>query len=190
LSAAAASSGAVPRQTPSAESTDRLALTVFAALVVACFAAFFITQRLKHTPTVVQRFFLEPFFAPIPSGVHKVERISFRIKQSDEVTVTVIDAADHAVALLAHDRPLARYTQLSLTWNGRTGKSPAVSGQLAAGGSGHAATGVSQPPGSPAPAGEYRVRVTLRHADRTVISPHSFKLVRKPRHLTASGATP
>jgi len=29
---------------------------VFARLVVASFAAFFVTQRLKHTPTVVQRF--------------------------------------------------------------------------------------------------------------------------------------
>ena len=29
---------------------------MFALLVLACFAAFFLTQRLKHTPTAVQRF--------------------------------------------------------------------------------------------------------------------------------------
>ena len=33
---------------------------VFAVLVLACFVAFFLTQRLKHTPTAVQRFKLTP----------------------------------------------------------------------------------------------------------------------------------
>ena len=39
---------------------DPLARVVFALLVLACFAAFFLTQRLKHTPTAVQRFKLTP----------------------------------------------------------------------------------------------------------------------------------
>ena len=48
--------------------TDRLARAVFALLVVACFAAFFVTQRLKHTPTAVQAFKLTPFFSPTRAG--------------------------------------------------------------------------------------------------------------------------
>src|SRR5262249_17884676 len=48
--------------------TDRVARAVFALLVAACFAAFFVTQRLKHTPTAVQMFKLTPFFSPSPSG--------------------------------------------------------------------------------------------------------------------------
>ncbi|HST56276.1 MAG TPA: hypothetical protein VLJ42_10365 [Solirubrobacteraceae bacterium] len=162
--AAAANSSAPP---PAAGSPPHpLAPVVFAALVLASFAAFFVTQRLKHTPTVVQRFMLAPYFAPIPRGANKLERISFRIKQADAVTVTVINAAGASVATLAHSRPLARYTQLSLRWNGRAG--------------------TPTHPGAPAPAGEYRVRVTLHHQHRSVLSPHTFKLVRTPRHPAPS----
>ena len=157
--------------------TDRLARAVFTVLVLASFAAFFVTQRLKHTPTVVQRFMLTPYFSPTPTGRHKQERISFRIKEDDAVTVTIIDSAGEDVATLAHDRPLARYTQLSLSWNGRRGanggRGPRRSGPLA-GTSG-------SPTGPPAPAGEYRVRVSLRRQRRSVLSSRSFTLVLKSR---------
>ena len=62
--------------------TDSLARAVFALLVLACFVAFFLTQRLKHTPTAVQRFELTPFFSPTPAGHIKQERISFRIARN------------------------------------------------------------------------------------------------------------
>jgi hypothetical protein len=160
---------------------ERPARAVFAALVLASFAAFFITQRLKHTPTVVQRFELIPFFSPTPSGHHKQERISFKIKRADEVTVSIIDAAGDEVATLARDRPLARYQQLSLLWNGREGLNTPASrapGPLVQ----------SFNHGALAPAGEYHVRVSLHHQDRTVESPKGFKLVLKPRHASGSGA--
>ena len=48
--------------------TDRPARTVFALLVIACLAAFFVTQRLKHTPTAVQLFKLTPRFSPTPAA--------------------------------------------------------------------------------------------------------------------------
>jgi hypothetical protein len=160
---------------------ERAARVVFAALVLASFAAFFITQRLKHTPTAVQRFELIPFFSPTPSGHHKQERISFKIKQDDEVTVTILDSSEVEVATLARARPLKRYTQLSLLWNGREGPNRPARG----------APGLLVPSanaGRPAPAGEYHVRVSLRHQERTVISPKGFKLVRSPRH-PVSGAS-
>ena len=133
--------------------SSQLAKVVFAALVVASFAAFAITQHVKHTPTVVQRFMMTPNFSP--TGHHKLERISFRIKQDDEVTVTIVDASGEDIATLAHDLPLPRYTQLSLRWNGRRG--PTERGPLA-------------------PRGEYRVRVGLRRQHRAVLSPRSFEL--------------
>jgi hypothetical protein len=151
---------------------------VFAALVLASFAAFFITQRLKHTPTVVQRFELIPFFSPTPSGHHKQERISFKIKQYDKVTVTILDSQERAVATLARERPLGRYRQLTLLWDGREGPNTPASeapGLLVKSFNG----------GPAAPAGEYHVRVSLHEEERTVISPKGFKLVLKPR---AAGA--
>jgi len=60
--------------------------------VVACFAAFLITQRLKHTPTVVQLFKLTPSFSPTLPGFTKQEAISFKLSRADEVTVTIDSA--------------------------------------------------------------------------------------------------
>ncbi|HEX7609761.1 MAG TPA: hypothetical protein VF380_03725, partial [Solirubrobacteraceae bacterium] len=65
--------------------TDPLARAVFALLVLACFAAFFVTQRLKHTPTVVQRFALSPSFTPGAPGEAGKEAISFKLSQADDV---------------------------------------------------------------------------------------------------------
>ena len=70
---------------------DPLARTVFGLLVLACLAAFFITQRLKHTPTPIQRFERTPRFSPYPSGHNKLEQISFKLARADDVTVTIID---------------------------------------------------------------------------------------------------
>jgi len=94
---------------------------VFALLVLACFAAFFLTQRLKHTPTAVQRFQLTKSFSPTPSGRLKQERISFKLAQADGVTVSIIDAKGDVVATLVRDYRVPRYKQFSLRWNGHRG---------------------------------------------------------------------
>ena len=100
---------------------DPLARVVFAALLLACLAAFVITQRLKHTPTAVQSFKLTPIFAPVPAGHIKAERISFKLANAERVTVTILDSDERTVATLVRDRPVARYKQFSLRWNGRRG---------------------------------------------------------------------
>jgi hypothetical protein len=156
--------------------TDRLARVVFALLVIACFAAFIVTQRLKHTPTAVQHFQLTPFFSPTPSGHIKQARISFKLAHAEQVTVTIVDSAGNTVATLVRDRPVARYKQFSLRWNGRMGVAHSYTGISGADG-----TTIVVPvnTGRPAPAGEYRVRVTLREQNRSVLSPVGFTLVRR-----------
>jgi hypothetical protein len=155
--------------------TDALARAVFALLVLACFGAFILTQRLKHTPTPVQHFQLTPRFSPTPSGHIKQERISFKLARADAVTVTILDSAGDTVATLVRDRPVARYKQLSLRWNGRRGVPRGYTTLTTADG-----TTIVTPinTGSPAPAGEYRVHVTLREQHRTVPGPRNFTLVR------------
>ncbi|HXW58238.1 MAG TPA: hypothetical protein VEJ23_02040 [Solirubrobacteraceae bacterium] len=156
--------------------TDRLAAIVFALLVVACFAAFFVTQRLKHSPTAVQRFELTPRFVPTAGGPLSQERISFKIARADEVTVTIVNSSGDTVATLVRDHPVPRYKQVSLRWNGREG----------------AAVGYAlshTPDGTPiltafnrgrlAPEGEYRVRVALRAQHRELLSPRTFELQRE-----------
>jgi hypothetical protein len=151
-----------------------LARIVFALLVVACFAAFFVTQRLKHTPTVVQRFERTPTFTPTGPAPGNLEEISFKLASADEATVAIIDSSGDVVATLVRDRPLARYKQFSLRWNGRRGTAHRY-GQLETA-SGRAVL-VAENEGPLAPPGEYRVRVSLRRQNRTVLSPWSFTLV-------------
>lgn len=155
--------------------TDPLARTVFALLVVACFAAFFVTQRLKHTPTTVQHFEGPRTFSPGSSDPEaRQERLSFKLSRADEVTVTIIDADGNTVATLVRDYPVARYKQFSLRWNGRRGfprgfvglKSPTGRQIL-----------LPRNTGPLAPAGEYRVRVVLRGQGRELLLPRSFRLV-------------
>jgi len=153
---------------------ETLARVVFALLVVACFAAFFLTQRLKHTPTAVQRFERTPSFSPSAPAPANLEQISFKLARADEVTVTIIDSRGDLVATLVRDWPVPRYKQFSLRWNGRRGGARRY---------GHMRTPsgrtvlVPENAGALAPAGEYRVEVALRRQHRTVISPWSFTLV-------------
>ena len=145
---------------------------MFALLVIACFAAFFVTQRLKHTPTVIPHFELTPRFSP--GGHVKQEAISFKLTRADAVTVTIIDVNANTVATLVRHHRIPRYKEFSLRWNGRRGTA-------------HRFTTVATetgrtillplPTGSLAPPGEYRVQIGLREQDRVVILPRGFTLV-------------
>jgi len=148
---------------------------VFAALVLACFAAFFLTQRLKHTPTAVQAFKLTPRFTPSGTGANAQERISFKLARADAVTVTIIDEQGNLVATLVRGHRLPRYKQFSLRWNGHRGSARSLV-VIAAGLHGHTAL-LPANEGSLAPPGEYRVRVSLEEQARSVLSPRSFRLV-------------
>ncbi|MGA2164707.1 MAG: hypothetical protein ABSH36_09570 [Solirubrobacteraceae bacterium] len=167
--------GSAGRRSPG-ESAEayKLARVVFAALVVACFVAFVLTQRLKHTPTPVQEFKMDTSFTPtrVPAAGCRgrvpprlvnssewVEYLAFKIAQADEVTVEIVDSANHSVATIVRDLPVEKYKPLSLCWNGQLG--PTQSGGLA-------------------PPGEYRLRVSLRNQDLSRYSTTSFKLEPHP----------
>jgi hypothetical protein len=170
---AATAGGPAPARAWATDS-DPLARVVLAVLVLACFAAFFITQRLKHTPTSVQKFELAGLFSPFPSGHVKQEPISFKLAHADEVTVAITDSAGNVVATLVRDHAVPRYKQFSLRWNGRRGNARRV--RIV-----HTPAGrtilLPENTGRVAPAGEYRVRVSLRKQGLTVSSPRSFTLV-------------
>jgi hypothetical protein len=155
---------------------EPLARAVFAALVVACFAAFFVTQRLKHTPTVVQNFQLLPSFSPTPVGRHKEEQISFKLRSAEHATVAIIEARGNVVATLLRGYPVARYKQLSLRWNGRRGTARRYSTGTTEHGHRYL---VPANTGRLAPPGEYRVRLTLSGQPNPVLSARTFTLVRR-----------
>ncbi|HXB64234.1 MAG TPA: hypothetical protein VNV42_05085 [Solirubrobacteraceae bacterium] len=147
-----------------------LARVVFAVLVVACFVAFVLTQRLKHTPTPVQNFEADKLFHPtttpaaacrgkVPHSLvnssEQVEYLSFKPAQAERVTVEIIDSGEKSVATIVRGLPAERYKQLSLCWNGQLGATQR---------------------GGLAPSGEYRIQVKLLDAKRTVKSTKTFKL--------------
>jgi hypothetical protein len=153
---------------------QRLGRVVFGVLVVACFAAFVATQRLKHTPTPVQEFKMDKAFHPtrvpaaacrgrVPASLvnssERVEYLAFKIAQADGVTVEIVDSANHDVATVVRDLPVERYKPVSLCWNGQLGRTE--SGGLAA-------------------PGEYRLLVHLHSQDLTRYSTGSFRLEGRP----------
>ena len=117
-------------------SAERLGGAVFAVLVLACFAAFAVTQRLKHTPTAVQRFEMNPAFYPtraaaagchgrVPKGLvnasKRIEYLSFKTAQADTATVAIVNTAGGEEARIVRELPVERYKQVSLCWNGQRG---------------------------------------------------------------------
>lgn len=160
--------------TASAQSrqAQALARAVFALLVLACFVAFVLTQRLKHTPTPVQNFEADEVFYPhsAPAAAcrgkvahsqvnssERVEYLSFKPAQAEPVTVEILDSGEKSVATIVRALPAQRYKQLSLCWNGQLGATQR---------------------GGLAPPGEYRVQVKLLDLDRTVRSTKTFRLER------------
>jgi hypothetical protein len=148
--------------------------SVFALLVLACLGAFFVTQRLKHTPTPVQQFKRTPRFSPYPAGHNKLEQISFKLDRAETITVAILDSTGTTVATLLDGYRVARYKQFSLRWNGHRGR--AHGHRLGKTPAGHTFL-VPRNRGPLAPPGDYRVRITLSGQGRTVESPWTFTLV-------------
>jgi len=174
-----AAAGAGRGDSPSAtgpRTGDPLGRVVFAVLVVACFGAFFLTQRLKHTPTIVQTPKVTPYFSPYPGGHLPLEAISFKVANADQVTVTIVDSEGDTVATLVRDFPVARYKTLSLRWNGRRGVAHGYAVETSP--SGKTREYVPRITGPLAAPGEYRVHVSLRHHTYNANLPRAFNLVR------------
>ncbi len=154
----------------------RAAAAVFAILVLATAGGLFLAQRIKHTPTSVQGFALHPAaFSPARGST---EQVSFRTAKNDKVTVAIVGASGETVATLVRNLAWPRYLRLCLTWNGRRGGGHVTQGAATrpAAGICPAEPAFAQPGGRLAPAGDYRVRVTV-HRGQSVLSPSSFALV-------------
>jgi hypothetical protein len=142
------------------------ARVVFAVLVAATFGAFFVAQRLKHTPTVLQRVTGPLVFSPNGDGRQDRLPLSFELKSTDTISVDVIDRDGDPVRSLVSDRRVAAHHRVSMVWNGRTDAHRR------------------------APDGRYRIRVTLRDEARTVVIRHSYRLDTVPPRPRVVSITP
>ncbi|MBU3675338.1 MAG: hypothetical protein FGM34_09885 [Solirubrobacteraceae bacterium] len=131
-----------------------LSRIVFGLLVVAAAGAFFIAQRLKSAPPVVQGFRLSStVFSPNGDGRLDRERVSFLLKRGETVDVAVVNDQGDPVRELASGLQLRAYSRSPvLTWDGR------------------------DQDGRVAPDGRYRIRITLRREGRSIVVRESFLL--------------
>jgi hypothetical protein len=130
----------------------RTPIVVFGVLVAATFAAFFVAQRLKNAPSVVQQFNAYYVFSPNGDGRLDRARVTFKVKKADDVTVEMVDSDGDPVKTLLDDRHLDAYAPIkpALRWDGTDDDGKAV------------------------PDGRYRVRITLRHLGRSVFPQRSI----------------
>jgi hypothetical protein len=131
---------------------------VFGVLVAATFAAFFVAQRLKNAPSVVQQFNAYYVFSPNGDGRLDRARVTFKVKKADDVTVELVDSDGDPVKTLLDDRHLDAYAPIkpALRWDG------------------------TDDDGKVVPDGRYRVRITLRHLGRSVFPQRSILKDTKP----------
>jgi hypothetical protein len=150
----------------------RWAGLVFALLVLATLAAFAWSQRVKRDPLVLDRVTLVSPRHPARPGVRPpvrraftpnhdcrfdLERIRFRVTQSDRATVQVVKPGGKLVITLARGEYLKRYHFFTYYWDGRTRND-----------------GI-------APPGRYKLRVKLLGQERVLVPPGVIRLHKAAR---------
>lgn len=120
-----------------------VARVTFLVLVGASFSAFFVAQRLKSTPPVIDVGRITRFFSPNGDGNRDVNRISITLRVADDATVDVVNLDGDRVKRLADNRAMQPYRPLRLIWNGTDDAGARVSD------------------------GKYRLRVALRDEGRS-----------------------
>jgi hypothetical protein len=142
--------------------TRRAPVIIFGVLVAATFAAFFVAQRLKNEPSVIQELKFETrgpgnVFSPNGDGRRDRVRAGLTLKDADHVTLTWIDEAGDPVRTIVEDQAVKAHRRLwGVPWDGTDDDGQAV------------------------PDGRYKLRITLRDQGRTVIYPTSVLKDTKP----------
>lgn len=143
----------------------QISRVVFALLVLATFFAFFAAQRLKHSDPLVYSVSFKRYISPNDDGLREKGRVRFRTRQTDHVTVEVIDRTGTVVRVLADDERLSAGPH-TYYWNGRFRGRRTASGHLRR--------------GRPVPDGAYRVRISLRANGRSFVPEQFFVVDTEP----------
>ena len=136
----------------------RFAKVVFALLVIAAGAAFFVAQKLKTSEPVLLSFRLgSEAISPNGDGRFDRQRVTFRLKRSELIDVAVVDQRGDSVREIASDLQVSAYRTIApLSWDGRDEEGKVVAD------------------------GRYRIRVTLRREGRRIVVPNSFLVDNTP----------
>jgi hypothetical protein len=128
--------------------------TILVLLILAATAvAFVVTEDLKLEPDPIARPRIDRTFSPVCQCDQQSAQIAFRLREEDDLTLSVADGSGRVVRTLlrsAHYRP----AELRFGWDGRNDR-----GQLV-------------------PEGEYRARVELKRLDRVIEFPGGIEVDR------------
>jgi FlgD Ig-like domain len=140
---------------------------VFALLVVATIAAFFITQELKSEFPLVIRFAAKPkHVSPNGDRVRDSTEVGFDLSEPAQVTFSIMDSEGNEIRRIVDNRELAGDTKHRFRWDGRDDEGVRV------------------------PDGIYRMRVVRRDEGRVIDSSKRINVdTRRPR-VTLLSAEP
>jgi N,N-dimethylformamidase beta subunit-like, C-terminal/FlgD Ig-like domain len=140
---------------------------VFALLVVATIAAFFVTQQLKSEFPLVIRFAAKPKqFSPNGDDYRDRIRVGFDLSEPATVSFSIMDGEGNEVRRVVDDRQLAGDRKHRFEWDGRDDE------------------------GRPVPDGVYRMRVVRRQEGRVIDSVKRIRVDRKPPRVVLRSAAP
>jgi flagellar hook assembly protein FlgD len=143
----------------------RAAVLLFAALVLATCGAVFVTQRLKHSTTIIGRVYFHQWISPNGDGRKDTVALRFDLPRAQRVTVSLVNRRGEEVRRFADDRFLGKGTH-PFIWDGRNQTGDVV------------------------PDGVYHLRVGLPIEGRSVISPRDLYVDTKPPRPRILGVTP
>jgi FlgD Ig-like domain len=147
--------------------TRPLVRVVFALLVLATIAAFFVTQQLKSEFPLVIRFATKPpHFSPNGDGYRDGSIVGFDLSEPAEVTFSITDGEGNEVRRIVHERRLAGDTKHRFRWDGRDDE------------------------GRDVPDGTYRMRVVRRDESRVINSTKEITVDREPPRVELLQASP
>src|SRR5687767_4631144 len=147
--------------------TRPLVRVVFAVLVVATVAAFYLTQQLKGDFPLVIRFATKPsHFSPNGDGVRDTSVVGFDLSEPASISCMDVDAEGAEVCRIISDKRLAGDTKHRFTWDGRDDAGNVVKD------------------------GTYRMRVVRRDESRVIDSTKKITIDRVPPRVTLLSATP
>jgi hypothetical protein len=140
---------------------------VFALLVVATIAAFFVTQELKSEFPLVIRFAATPkSLSPNDDRFKDSTEVGFDLSEPAEVTFSILDSEGNEVRRLVDNRELAGDTKHRFRWDGRDEEGRRV------------------------PDGLYRMRVVRRDEGRVIDSSKRIRVDTVPPRVRLVSATP
>ena len=143
-----------------------LARAFFALLVLATAAALLGVQRLRTSEPIVNRVFFAPgYVSPNRDVRGESTRISFKVRKTGELTLSIVDERGDEVRRLAEDRRLARGTH-EVSWDGRDDDGRVVDD------------------------GAYRLRATIRSEGRSTVASRQVILDTKPPRPRLTGVEP